>query len=106
MRRENLVALGGESFSSNRDPESDSFVQLYQRTHCTFFDQEKSNGNLKFPFRNSTKCASATIRNKLKIKKEASVESKSGEKLNLPGAICKPSFKRIEIDDFGFCVIR
>jgi hypothetical protein len=33
--RENIVALGGESCSSSREPGSDSCVQLYQWTHCT-----------------------------------------------------------------------
>jgi hypothetical protein len=76
-----------------------------------FFDQEKSSGNLKLPIENVTKRAAAAAMGKseatiCKIRKEATMASLGREELKSPGKTRKPISKRIELDDFDFCVIR
>jgi phosphatidate phosphatase PAH1 len=75
-----------------------------------FFDQEKTNGNLKLPTENATEhAAAATGKSEAiicKIRKEATMASIGGEKLKSPCKTRKPSAKRIEPDDFDFCVIK
>jgi hypothetical protein len=65
---------------------------------------------LKLPIENATKrAAAATGKSEAticKIRNEATMASIGGEKLKSSGKTRKPSSKRIELDDFDFCVIR